>query len=302
MIDISHKSNSLRVAVVQAEVAVSLPETIEALKEKRIPKGDVFEVARTAGLFGVKRTPDLIPDCHPLPVENTDISFKISDLTIIIEVVVKTIYKTGVEVEAMTGAAVTALTIYDMLKPVDKKVEIKNIRLLRKKGGKTNMIDRYRKDLNAAVIVCSDSISAGKKEDTAGLTIQEKLKNYEVDIQQYSIIPDDPKAIIKEIESQPESRNILIFCGGTGLSSKDLTPETIRPLLDREIQGISEVIRQYGQDRMPYAMLSRSVSGLIGKTLVLALPGSTKGAAESMDAIFPHVLHIFDVIDIDFRH
>jgi cyclic pyranopterin monophosphate synthase len=303
MVDITRKSFSLRSAVAEATVTVSKPETIEAIRNKTVPKGNVFETARTAGLFAVKRTSDMIPDCHPIPVEFTKIDFEINGLNIIIRIEARAIYRTGVEVEAMHGASVVALTIYDMLKPIDKGIEINNIKLLRKRGGKSNMINRYRKDLQASVIVCSDSISAGKKEDKAGKVISGQLKSYHVEVSDYLIIPDEPEEIKKVLENKvSQGNNLIIFTGGTGLSPRDFTPETLRPLLDREIDGIAEAMRSYGQERMPYSMMSRSIAGLVDKSLVLALPGSTKGAEESMDAIFPHVLHLFDVLDVEFKH
>lgn len=141
MVDITHKQNTLRKAIATAIVKTSALETIKAIQEGRVPKGNVFEFARAAGLLGIKKTSDVIPDCHPLPVEFAAITYKLDELTIIITVEVHTIYKTGVEVEAMHGAAVTALTIYDMLKPIDKKVEISTIRLESKSGGKSDFVN-----------------------------------------------------------------------------------------------------------------------------------------------------------------
>ncbi len=124
MVNITHKQNSLRKAIASAIVKVSKQETIDAIKERKVPKGDVFEFARAAGLLGIKKTSDVIPDCHPLPVEFASITYEIQELTVKILVEVHTIYKTGVEVEAMHGASVTALVMYDMLKPIDKNIEI----------------------------------------------------------------------------------------------------------------------------------------------------------------------------------
>ena len=296
MVDITHKNTSLRTAIAEAIVEVSSQDTIDAVLNNKVPKGNVFEMAKTAGLFAVKKTSDMIPDCHPLPVEYTAVKYEVNGLQIKILIEVKTIYRTGVEVEAMHGASVIAITMYDMLKPIDKGIEIKNVRLVEKRGGKSDFKDKFRKDLRAAVIVCSDTISAGQKEDSAGKAIIAKLEACNVEIAQYVVIPDEIEAIQKRlIENTEEKTDLIIFTGGTGLSKRDVTPEAILPLIDREIPGVSEAIRNHGQERTPYSMLSRSVAGTKDESLILTLPGSTKGASESMDAIFPSILHIFRI-------
>ncbi|MEJ6777725.1 MAG: bifunctional molybdenum cofactor biosynthesis protein MoaC/MoaB [Crocinitomicaceae bacterium] len=296
MVDITHKSSTLRRAIAQATVVVSKQETIDSLINDKVPKGNVFEMAKTAGLFAVKKTSDIIPDCHPLPIEHTAVSYDIDGLNIHIKIEVKTTYKTGVEVEAMHGASVIALTMYDMLKPIDKGIEISNIKLLEKQGGKSDFKDKFRKDLKAAVIVCSDTIYSGQKEDKAGKSIIEKLTKYSVDTIDYIIVPDEVEAIQAALLKHTAlSTDLVIYTGGTGLSKRDVTPEAIIPLLDRDIPGIAEACRSYGQDRTPFSMLSRSVAGVKDQTLILALPGSTKGASESMDALFPALLHIFSI-------
>ncbi len=303
MIDITHKSTTLREATAEATVIVGLPETIAAVLEKRVPKGDVLEAARVAGLLGIKRTAELIPDCHPLPIEHAAVAFDVRDLSIAITVKVKTIYRTGVEVEAMHGASVAALTIYDMLKPIDKGISIERIRLVEKKGGKSDWKDAFDKAPRAAVLVISDSVASGKKEDKAGAAILEHLERLGVDVATRAVVPDEPDDIAMQVRRWAlEKYDLILTTGGTGLSPRDRTPEAIAPILDREVPGIMEAARSYGQERMPWAMMSRGVAGMIDRTLVITLPGSTRGAQETMNALFPFVLHVIKVQEHAFRH
>ncbi|MBK9175134.1 MAG: bifunctional molybdenum cofactor biosynthesis protein MoaC/MoaB [Flavobacteriales bacterium] len=303
MIDITHKPTTLREATATALVTVSDPATIPAVKEKRVPKGDVLESARVAALFGVKRTHELIPDCHPMPIEHAECTFAVGEQEIIITMRVRTIYRTGVEVEAMHGASVAALTIYDMLKPIDKGVVIAGIRLMEKKGGKSDWKDRFDAPVKAAVLVISDSVSAGKKVDKGGVEVVERLRGLGVECADTTLVPDEPEAIATQVKAWASSGiDLILTTGGTGLSPRDRTPEAIAPILDREVPGIMEAARTYGQERMPWAMMSRGVAGMVGRTLVITLPGSTRGAQETMDALFPFVLHVVKVQEHAFRH
>lgn len=138
MVDVSEKNKTVRVATATGKVIAS-KETIDLIKEGKIGKGDVLGVARVAGIMAIKKTSDLIPMCHPIMINGCNIDFEIDEENsqIIINSTVKIFEKTGVEMEALTGVSVAALTIYDMCKAVDKRMKIDGIHLVKKTGGKS---------------------------------------------------------------------------------------------------------------------------------------------------------------------
>lgn len=295
MISITHKHYSLRKAIATAIVRVSRPETIQAIRDRKIPKGDVLEFARAAALLAIKKTSDVIPDCHPLPVEFAAIRYGLQEQEIVIQTEVHAIYRTGVEVEAMHGATIAALTLYDMLKPVDPDIEISSVKLLSKEGGKSDR-SQSASGITCAVVVCSDSVAVQTKEDSAGKAVVQQLEQHGLQAGFYGVIPDEPDVIQRTaLQLENDGYRLVLFTGGTGLSPRDVTPEAIRPLLTREVPGLMEAARAYGQERTPYAMLSRGIAGFLNDTLVITLPGSTRGAVETMQALFPQVLHLFKV-------
>lgn len=301
MVDILSKNTTLRSATAQA-LLYCAPETMERIKQRSIPKGDVLEFSRAAGLLAIKKTSDVIPDCHPLPIEYSAIRFELNDDHVHIFVEVSTIYKTGVEVEAMHGASIVALTMYDMLKPIDKQIEIRSISLVEKKGGKSSFHQHQATTIKTAVIVCSDSIYQKKKEDKAGLGLITLLASHHIHTAHYDIIPDETEQIQQILKQLlQEKYDLVLFCGGTGLSPRDKTPEAIHPFIDTYVPGIMEAARVYGMQRTPYAMLSRGVAGMSGNTLILTLPGSTKGALESLQAVIQSIKHLF-VVQSGMRH
>ena len=170
MIDVSPKFNSLRYASAEGFL-YGKKATLKKVFDKSVPKGDVTEVARAAGIFAAKRCADWITFCHPIPLDWVEVKLEPQKYTIKVSAEVRSVWKTGVEMEAITAVTAALLNAYDMLKPLDDSLSFGEIRVVRKKGGKSDFSDSFRKKIRAAVLVISDSTHAGKRKDKSGKVI-----------------------------------------------------------------------------------------------------------------------------------
>jgi cyclic pyranopterin monophosphate synthase len=302
MFDVANKPDTLRSATAQAVVRVSSPLTLKLIEEGNSPKGNIFDAARIAATMAAKRTSDLIPYCHPIPIDDVKVDVTLKEeednCYIEIKVQVKTVWKTGVEMESLTAACVASLTIYDMLKPVDESLSIESVTLLEKHGGIKDFRETYEdaRKLKAAVLITSDT--RGEKEDKSGKIIINKLKENGLDVLDYKIITDDINMIESELRRFCDKLkvDIVLTSGGTGVSHRDVTPEATKKVIEKEVSGVAETLRSYGQRRTPLSMLSRGVAGIKGTTVIINLPGSVRAVSESLDSLFPGILHAFRMV------
>jgi len=298
MRDVSPKFHSLRYALAEGFLRCS-PDTVRCVAEKKVPKGDIYEVARAAGILAGKRCGEWIVFCHPIPLDWIDVTITLEERGLRVQAEVRSVWKTGVEMEAMSAVSAALLNAYDMLKPLDSALSISDVRLISKEGGKSDFENEGKEVLPAAVLVISDSTFAGSREDTSGKLIMEYLEDQPVSVEAYDILPDDEEVIAKKLKNLVDEKGIrlLFTTGGTGLGLRDRTPEATLKVIDKEVRGIAEAIRRHGRERTPYAMLSRGIVGVRGKSVVVNLPGSRKGVKESLDALFPGLLHAFPMIE-----
>jgi cyclic pyranopterin phosphate synthase len=295
MFDVSNKPKSLRTAIAQAIVKMN-PETIDLVHEGRSPKGNIFEAVKFSATMAAKRTWELIPYCHPIPIDSikVDVSLKEYRMEVIVEV--KNVAKTGVEMEALTAASIGALTIYDMLKPVDETLSIESVKLIKKSGGLRTFYESSDTSLRAGVLVTSDS--RNEKEDRSGKIVDDRLISNGFTIIEYKIIPNNSDLIESELKRFCDELklDLVMTSGGTGVGPRDVTPDATKKVIEKELTGISESIRNFGQQRTPFSMLSRGVAGIRGTSVIINLPGSVRAVSESLDSLFPGIMHIFKML------
>ena len=297
MFDVVDKVDTLRQATAQAVVRIA-PLTSKLIKEGNTPKGNIFDAARVAATLAAKKTSDLIPYCHPIPIDDVKLHFTLNENDYLIEIKaqVKTVWKTGVEMEALAAASVASLTIYDMLKPIDESLSIESLKVLEKQGGTKSLL-HLSGQLTAAVLVTSDS--RGYKEDKSGKFIINRLKENGFEVVDYKVVADDFEKIESGLKRYCDELrvNLVVTTGGTGVGPRDITPDVTRKVIQKELTGVGEALRSYGQRRTPSSMLSRGISGVREKTLIVNLPGSIRAVSQSLNSMFPGLFHVFDLLE-----
>ena len=302
MIDVGAKTATFRRAFAQGTITLSR-ESFHAVVEKKNPKGDVLAVAQIAGIQAAKRTADLVPLCHPLPLDEVRVDFDLdsSAFSITVHCVVSTVAKTGVEMEALCGVNGALLAIYDLSKAVDPVLTISEIRLNRKEGGKSGVwlhplhplqpAEKSRTPelggIKAAILTISDRCAKGEAEDLSGPLLTKSLKSSGAEIVESPIVPDDihtiRNAVIRLVR---EHHAELVLCtGGTGLSPRDVTPEALEALWTKRIPGIGEHLRAEGSKQTPMAWWGRTESGMIDQALVVSLPGSLRAVQQGWELL-----------------
>ena len=292
MRDVSNKPHTLRIAKARSSLHC-LPATIAAIQSGNVPKADPLGVARVAGIQAAKNTSLLIPYCHQVPLDFVGVDVEMKDAAVHFFTEVRAVWKTGVEMEALTAASTAALALYDMLKIIDDTLEIGSVRLIEKRGGTSDRKESDFGGIRAAILVMSDRASRGEREDVSGKRIKERLEELGLAVVEYLLIPDEAPRLHHELLRICDDARVdlVMTTGGTGVGPRDVTPQVTREIVERELPGVEEFLRAHGQERTRYAMLSRGVAGVRGTSLVINLPGSPEAVEDAMDILFPWVLH-----------
>ncbi len=316
MVDVTGKTPTKRRADATGTIRMS-PAAFALVRDRKLPKGDALVLAEIAGISAAKQTANLLPLCHPLPLEEVRVRCDLDEpfAAVRVSCQVSTTAKTGVEMEALVGASIALLCLYDLIKMVEPALVLEQVRLNYKEGGKHGVwkhpearsesvgahpipqrSPQRLTDVKCAVVTMSDRVSEGRSEDKSGPLAVDWLKENGALVSGCNVVPDDKERIQSTIRDLVEQGNrLIITTGGTGLGPRDITIDALKEIATKEMRGIGEFLRQNGSQRLQSAWLSNSSSFVLDKTLLIALPGSSKAVAEGLAALtdlVPHALHI----------
>lgn len=318
MIDVGGKSPTHRIAIAEGRITVG-EKAYSLIFHRSLPKGDALVLAEIAGIQGAKMASQLMPLCHPMGLDQVQITtdFEPENFSIRVTCTASTHAKTGVEMEALAGVNAALLTIWDLTKMVEPNLQIDGVRLLAKRGGKSGLwinsegvpdwvakkVDptapQTLSGITVAIITLSDRASEGLYEDKTTPIAVAHLESLGAIVTATYLIPDDPTQLKCTIEniSKSENARLIITSGGTGIAPRDKTPETVEELADRIIPGIGEQLRLYGAQFTPFSWSSRSIGATYGNLLIITLPGNPKAVREGIDCLHKQIPHLLNTID-----
>jgi len=317
MADVRDKRITRRRAVAVGELHAG-PVAYPLIVERRLPKGDALVMAEIAGLQGAKMASLLMPLCHPLPLELVQVYCAPVPERQAIRVWCECASeaRTGVEMEALAGLNAALLTLYDLSKPVEPALALQGIRLLFKEGGKRGLWvhpegmdeaerERFRprapKGLSGAacaVVTVSDRASAGTYADDSGPVLVKGLQQLGGDVVSVQVVADGIEPLASRLRAlAADGVRVCLCTGGTGLGARDLTPEALRALDARPVDGLAQMLRALSAQHTPMAWLSRAEVVQVGAMLVFALPGSPRAAAQCIDMLAPVLGHALAMMD-----
>lgn len=302
MVDVSMKFETIRTAQAEGKIYLSR-ETIDMIRNQKIPKGDVLVASQMAGIMGAKKTSDILPFCHPIPIDQVFVETRLDEDGVYVKSYVKCVGRTGVEMEAISAVSAALLNVYDMCKAFDKNMVISDIKLTSKTGGKSD----YEEDLsgiNCAVITLSDSCYKKEAEDRSGRVAIDIIENeFYGKVIEYCVLPDDYQMIVDKLKSLIDKVDIIFTTGGTGFSKRDITPEATKQVIEKQMIGFEEAMRLVGIRFTPKSLLSRAVCGVAGKhTLIINLPGSVGGVRDNLRMIGPLLKHAIRMAKGEKKH
>lgn len=314
MVDVGEKVPSHRVAQAQGSLRMG-EKAFVCLRDNKLPKGNALQLAEAAAIMAAKKTSGLIPLCHQIPLDQVEIQCALNEKEneVVVTCKVSARSKTGVEMEALVGTMHALLCLYDLIKGVDPDLLISEIRLNYKLGGKSgkwihpsgrnNTVDLPSgrdngvplRGVVCAVVTISDRSFGGERGDISGPALVENLTKMGAKVVRHETVSDEQSRIGEVLRVLSGQAELIVTTGGTGLGPRDVTPEALHSVCDRIIPGIGERLRSVGAGNIETACLSRSSAGLIGRTLVISLPGNPKAVLEGLGAlstIIPHALHV----------
>lgn len=300
MIDVGGKRMTTRRAVAAGTIHLG-PNAFVKVRDKTLPKGDCFPMAEIAGVAGAKQCANMLPMCHPLPLDQVLVSFELHHDSQSVRVFCEAaaFAKTGVEMEALAGANAALLCIWDLCKGTDPVLRISDLELLTKTGGKSGVWINPDADIpqwvserlpeqqplktrKVAVLVMSDRASDGTYADESGQYLVDQISLQGAEVCSYQVIPDDADTIeqtILQIADQFDP-HVIVCTGGTGPGPRDVTPLVLEKHLNPPLPGLGEWMRSESAVFTKTAWLSRMGGGLLGRSLVITLPGSLKAVKE----------------------